>query len=316
MLRRPEPRAPLSDNRSVETVCGVCPGGCAVEARVEGGRLIAVRPLRDHPRGMLCPRGARAPDIVHSPDRVLHPHLRAGGALVPVSWDEAYGFLVERIRAIAAEHGPEALAIYTGRGNFELALNESFAPSGTSESSANAVLFPLGSPNAAGVGSLCYAAYGMLGTYACFGGFMRDVCVDIEGADLVLVWGSNPATDSPPLNLRRLAAARRRGARVVVIDHRRSETARALGAEWVGVRPGTDCALALGMMQVLIEEERFDRAFVSEWTHGFDELRAYTRDFAPAQVEAITGVPAATVRDLARAMARPRSAVLMYSGLE
>jgi len=316
MLRRPERSAPISENRTVETVCGVCPGGCGVEARVEGGRLRSVRPLRDHPRGLVCPRGARAADIVHAPDRLLYPQLRTGGRLVRTAWDDAFTHVVARLRAIAEEYGPESVCIYTGRGNFELALNESFAPSGTAESSANAVLFPFGSPNATGVGSLCYAAYGMLGTRACFGDFMRHVHVDIEGADRVFVWGANPATDSPPSNLRRLARVRDRGGRVVAIDHRRSETARALDADWVGIRPGTDCALALGMMHVLIDEDLYDREFVERWTHGFTELVDYVRSFAPERVAAITGVPAKRVRELARALARERSAVLMYSGLE
>jgi len=313
--------APADGEAVVAGICGVCSSGCGVEVVLEQGRIARLRPRHGHARGIVCTRGTRAPEIAHSPDRLLFPQLRAGrrgeGRLERVSWDDAYAFLVERLQAISAEHGPEALAVYTGRGNFELGLNEMFAPTGPAESSANAVLFPLGSPNAAGVGSLCFASYGMIAPHSCFGEVYRDLDEDLDHADLVLVWGANPATASPPENLVRLKQLQARGGRVVVIDHRRSETARALRAEWVGIRPGTDGALALGLLQVLIVEERYDHAFVREFTHGFEELAAYAAAFTPERVEAITGVPADTVRELARAVAAAAGcSILMYTGLE
>ncbi len=305
----------------VAGLCGVCPAGCGVDIVLAERRIVRLKPRRDHPRGIVCTRGTRAAEVVHAPERLPYPQLRVGergeGRFERVSWDDAYGFLVERLRTIADEYGPEALAVYTGRGNFELGLNEMFAPAGPAESSANAVLFPLGSPNATGVGSLCFVSYGMIAPHSCFGAVFRDLVDDIDHADLVLVWGANPATASPPENLVRLKQLQQRGGRVVVIDHRRSETARALRAEWVGVRPGSDGALALGMLQVLIAEDRYDHAFVERFTHGFDELRAYVAGFTPERVERITGVPAGTVRELARAVAAAAGcSVLMYTGLE
>ena len=163
----------------VPAICGVCAAGCGVEVVLERGRIKRLRPRRDHPRGIVCTRGTRAPEIVYSPDRLLYPQLRVGergeGRFERASWDDAYDFLVGRLQAIAAEHGPEALAVYTGRGNFELGLNETFAPAGPAESSANAVLFPFGSPNTTGVGSLCFVSYGMIAPYSCFGQEYRDL---------------------------------------------------------------------------------------------------------------------------------------------
>ena len=302
-------------------ICGVCAAGCGVDVVLEQGRIKRLRPRKGHPRGIVCTRGTRAPEIVYSPDRLLYPQLRVGergeGRFERVSWDDAYGFLVGRLQAIAAEHGPEALAVYTGRGNFELGLDEAFAPAGPAESSANAVLFPFGSPNTTGVGSLCFVSYGMIAPHACFGQEYRDLTEDLDHADLVLVWGANPATASPPENLVRLKQVQARGGRVVVIDPRRSETARALRAEWVGIRPGTDGALALGMLHVLIAERCYDHDFVERFTHGFDELAAYVEGFAPERVETITGVPAATVRELAHAVGTAAGcSILMYTGLE
>jgi anaerobic selenocysteine-containing dehydrogenase len=305
----------------VAGLCGVCSAGCGVDVFLDAGRVERLRPRKGHVKGIVCTRGTRAAEVVHSPDRLLVPQRRVGprgaGLFEPITWDDAYAFIVERLRAIAAEHGPEALAMYTGRGNFEFGLNEMFAPEGPSESSANAVLFPFGSPNATGVGSLCFVSYGMIAPRSVFGEVVRDVHDDVENADLAIVWGANPATASPASDLVRLKALQARGGRVVVIDHRRSETARALRAEWVGIRPGTDGALALGMINVLVAEQLYDRAFVERWTHGFEELRTYAASFTPDRVEAITGVPAGTVRDLARSIAAARGcATLMYTGLE
>jgi anaerobic selenocysteine-containing dehydrogenase len=305
----------------VAGICGVCPGGCGVNVHLVDGRIERLTPLKDHPLGIVCPRGAQAAEIVYSEDRVLYPQRRIGargeGRFERISWDEAYDMLVGALQRVKADYGPEAAAIYTGRGNFEFGLTEFFAPHDTSESSANAVLFPFGSPNSTGVGALCYAAHGMIAPEACFGDHLRSFFDDIDHADLILVWGANPATDSPPINLRRLKRARRRGARIVVIDPRRSETARAVGAEWIGIRPGTDGALALGVLQVLIEEGLYDRNFADNWTHGFAELRDYVAAFDPERVARITRVPADTVRNLARRIAAAKGcSFLMYTGLE
>lgn len=309
------------DESTVVSMCGVCPAGCGVRVLLENGRIERLLPLKEHPQGIVCPRGLRAKEIVYSPDRILYPQRRVGergsGQFRRISWDEAYELMVEKLHAIADQYGPEATSIYTGRGNFEYALNETFAPTGTVESSANAVLFPFGSPNAAGVGSLCYASYGMIATRSTFGDYARNFKEDIENADLILVWGGNPATDSPPINLKRIRRAKRRGAEVVVIDHRRSETAKAVRAEWIGIRPGADGALALSAIHVLLAEDLYDHAFVENWVHGFAELAAYVRDFTPERVEAITGVPAARIRRLARQIGTAAGcSILMHSGLE
>ncbi len=307
--------------KSVAAMCGVCPSGCGVTVHLAGGRIERLTPLKNHPLGIVCPRGVRAAEIVHSDDRLLYPQRRIGargeGRFERIGWDEAYGLWTTALRKAAADHGPEANCIYTGRGNFEFGLNEAFSPSGTSETSANAVLFPFGSPNTTGIGSLCYAAHGMIAPQGLFGCHLRDLEEDIDGADLILVWGANPATDSPPANLRRIKQARQRGAHIIVIDHRRSETARATDAEWLGIRPGTDGALALGAIQVMIEEGLYDRAFVAGWVHGFEELADYVKAFTPQRVAGITGIPEDSIRALARRIAAARGcAFVMYTGLE
>lgn len=310
-----------SEDHVVVSLCGVCPAGCAVQVYLKDGKIERQAPLIGHPQGTICPRGMAAKEIVYSPDRILYPQRRVGARgenkFERISWEEAYQVMVAKLHSIRDQYGPEAVSIYTGRGNFEFGLNESFAPSGTVESSANAVLFPFGSPNTTGVGSLCYVSYGMVASRANFGDYLRNVKEDIEHADLILVWGENPATDSPPTNFRLLKEAQKRGARIIVIDHRRSETAQALRAEWIGIRPGTDGALALGAIHELLKEDLYDHDFVEQWTHGFEELRAYVQDFSPERVEEITWVPAEQVRGLARAVAQAKGcSILTYTGLE
>ncbi|MFN8492502.1 MAG: molybdopterin-dependent oxidoreductase [Caldilineaceae bacterium] len=306
---------------TIVSMCGVCPEGCGAEVHLVDGRIQRLTPIKGHPHSVLCTRGMKASEIVYSPDRLLYPQRRIGerGAnqFERITWDEAYATIVQNLRRVADQYGPEAVGIYTGRGNFEYGLNEMFAPAGTAESSANAVLFPFGSPNTSGVGALCYVSYGMIAPRACFGEYMMNMTEDLDNADLILVWGENPATDSSPINLPRLRQAQQRGARIIVIDHRRSETAQALRCEWFGVRPGTDGALALGAIHVLITEDLYDHEFVEQWTHGFAELRDYVQAFTPERVAQITGVPATQVRDLARAMARAQGcSILTYTGLE
>ncbi|MDR1727241.1 MAG: molybdopterin-dependent oxidoreductase [Acidobacteriota bacterium] len=306
---------------TVTGLCGVCPSGCAVDIHLSGGRIDRLTPAKGHPRGIVCPRGAAAREIVYSPDRLLHPERRVGGRgegrFERVSWEQAYDMIAENLQNLARRFGPETVCVYTGRGNFEYGLNEQFAPEGTVESSANAVLLPFGSPNTTGVGSLCYVSYGMIAPRACFGDYMCRTHEDIERAELIIVWGANPATDSPPRKLIRIKDAQKRGARVIVIDPRRSETAKATRARWVGLRPGTDGALALGVLHVLIDEGLYDRNFVENWTHGFDELKGYVKGFPPERVARITWTTPATIRRLARAIGRARScAICMYTGLE
>lgn len=290
-------------------------------AELRDGLLTKVRAQEDHPLGMICRLGASSPEMVYSPHRLRHPLKRTGprgsGQFERISWDEAMETIASRLKQTRADHGAEACGIYTGRGSFDLALCDVYQPRDTAVSSASSVLFPFGSPNTFGVGALCYVSYAMIAPHVTMGGMLINMDSDIEQAELIVIWGANPATDSPPLSHKQIMEARKRGAEIVVIDPRRNGTARESGAEWIPVRPGTDGALALSMIQVLIEEDLYDEKFVSEWTVGFEELARYTQHFRPEAVEEITWVPAETIRSLARRIAAARGASpVMYTGLE
>jgi cysteine desulfurase NifS len=301
-------------------LCGICPAGCWVTVTLQDGKMMAVRP-QDHPLGMICTNGVHSAEIVHDPDRLQHPMRRVGPKgtheFERISWDEAFEIIVERLQALKAEHGPESTAIYTGRGSFELALCDVFQPADVAISSASSVLFPFGSPNTLGVGALCYVSFAMIAPHTTFGEYYHTMDHDIENAELIVIWGANPATDSPPLAHEQIKKAVLRGAEVICIDPQRNHTAREIAAQWIPIRPGTDGALALGLINVFIEEELFDEPFVKDWTRGFEDLKTYVQHFRPEVVEDITGIPAETVLDLARRIARARGACpIMYTGLE
>jgi cysteine desulfurase NifS len=302
-------------------LCGICPAGCFITATLQDGRLVRVEPQEDHPLGMLCHIGRHSPQIVHDPDRLLYPLRRSGPKgsyqFERISWDEAMDTVVAALLKIKESHGPEALAIYTGRGSFDMSLCDIFQPADAAVSSASSVFFPFGSPNTLGVGALCYVSFAMIAPHVTMGEMYITMETDLEQAELIVIWGANPATDSPPLTHRQILQARERGAQVIAIDPRRSGTAREADARWIPIRPGTDGALALALIGVLVEEELYDEGFARDWTVGFDDLCQLVQHYRPEVAEHITGVPAETVRELARQLASARGACpVMYSGLE
>ncbi|HEY97488.1 MAG TPA: aminotransferase class V-fold PLP-dependent enzyme [Dehalococcoidia bacterium] len=302
-------------------ICGICPAGCWVEVALDKNRMVGIRPDPDHSLGTICRLGEHAVEIVYSDHRLKSPIRRVGPKgsydFENITWDQAYDNIIENMNKIKNESGPEAVGIYTGRGAQELSLCDMFQPAGITVSSASNVLFPFGSPNTTGVGALCYVSLHVIAPGVTMGRSGVDMFSDVENAEMIIVWGTNPATDSPPVDMQRLETAAGRGADIVVIDPRRTETVVRTGGQWVPIRPGTDGALALSLIEVLIEEDLYDEDFAENWCHGFAELRAYTQHFSPEVVETITGVPAETIHDLARRIASADGACpLLYTGLE
>jgi anaerobic selenocysteine-containing dehydrogenase len=299
-------------------LCGICPSGCGVEVMMDGERLHRIKPMKSHPLGIVCTRGVHSEEIIYSPDRLRFPMKRIGnrgeGKWEGISWEEAFEISARLIKKVVGKYGPEAMAIYSGRGGFEQSLLDMF-PTGGYDGIALNLLFPLGSPNTFSVSSLCNNSHRVLAPMTTLGTSYDHLFPDFEQSDQIVVWGSNPATDSPPINLRKILEAKDRGVKVVVIDPLRTFTAEKAD-EWIGIRPGTDGALALGIAHVMMEKGSYDSAFADHWTYGMQEFREYIKGFSPKEVEKITWVKAEKIEEVARDLSKMKTALLLHTGLE
>jgi len=227
---------------TVTGVCGICPGGCGVNIELVDGKIDSISPLKDHPIGVVCVRGLHAKEIVYSKDRLKYPLRRTGergeGKFERISWDEALDRIAEAFQKIKREYGAEAVMSYFGRGSFDNNLTDLFGARGMPCQGVSGFLFPFGSPNGTGCSSVCYVSYGIFASLSTIGAQMETTFADFANTDLLLLWGSNPPTDSPPSRMKKILDAKRRGVRVIVIDHMRSDIAK-MAHQWVGVRSGT-----------------------------------------------------------------------------
>ena len=292
--------------RVIRTMCPMnChPTLCGMLVEVEDGRVTRVTGDPDNPdsRGFLCVRGQAAPEILDNDKRLLYPMLRArrGGAWRRATWDEALDLIVARMRAA----GRESVATWPGHGIFANNYGTR-VHSHLLRRFSNIYGCQWWSP-----AIICWALGGFgLGLT----GLLEPNTKEDMGANanLILLWGANLA--SQPNTGRHLAAAKRRGARVVTIDVRQTEAA-AQSDETFLIRPGTDAALALAMLHVLVAERFVDREFVAQHTVGFERLAAHLATHTPAWAAAITGIPAERIVDLARRYATTRPAMILVGG--
>lgn len=291
---------------TVKTMCPMnChPTLCGMEVEVTGdGVRIQGDPDNPDSRGNLCIRGKAAHEIVGNPERLLTPLIREARGRDDwreANWDEVLDLIAERMTAA----GREAVALWQGHGN---AANDygTGVKRGQMERFAN--LYGCQHWNPAmicwGLGGFGLGLTGALETST-----KEDMG---ENSELILLWGAN--TVSQKNTVPHLEAARRRGARIVTIDVRRTE-AGALADEVLLVRPGSDAALALAMMHVLIAEGLVDRAFVEEHTLGFGALADHVAPFTPEWAAGETGLPAETIRNLAITYGRTRPAMIVLGG--
>ena len=305
---------------TVVGVCGICPGGCGVRVVLVDGKVKKILPIKDHPVGVVCIRGIHSKEIIYSRDRLKYPLRRVGekgeGRFERITWDDALDDIVRAFRKTKHEYGAQAVMSYFGRGSFDTNLVDVFGAPDPTSKGVTGFLYPFGSPNGTGVSSLCSVSYNLLAAIPTLGSSMHAIYPDFANTDLMVIWGANPPTDSPPSKVKKILGAKKRGVKLVVIDPMRSQMAKKAD-QWVGIRPGTDGALALGMVHVIVNEGLHDEAFVRDWTLGFEALRDYVQEFSPEKVEKITRVPRETIRGLARSIASAKGAsLLMYTGLE
>ncbi|MDT7817298.1 MAG: hypothetical protein QOJ42_7214 [Acidobacteriaceae bacterium] len=299
--------------RTVQAVCSHdCPDSCAVLVSVdEAGKATRIQGDPSHPvtRGFLCGKVAKYLDRVYSPARLLQPMRRRRGAakgkmplgreaevFEPIGWDEALDLIAERLSSIAQQHGPESILPYSYAGTMGVL----------------------------GYGSMDRRFFHRLGASR----LDRTICATAGGDALVSVYGKKLGTDPEHFRHARyiiawaanihgnnvhlwpfVQEARRHGARLVVIDPYRTRTAQV--ADWhIPIQPGTDTALALGLMRIIIEEGLYDRDYVARHTVGFEELRQHVQLYTPDHVAGLTGIPAADIERLAREYASSSPSVI------
>ena len=282
------------------TFCRICEPLCGMVATVEDGRLEQLRPDREHPlsRGYACPKGIAMTDVQNDPDRVLYPLKRVGGPgeFERTTWPEAMEAIGARLRRVLGERGPDGVGWYMGN------------PGAFSYSHVlwvKGFLDALGSPHYYSAGSQDvnnrFAASALL-----YGSPLVVPIPDLARTDFLLMVGANPLVShgsvlSAPRVREQLNAITDRGGRVVVVDPRRTETARQY--EHLPIRPDADAWLLLSLLNVIFEEGLVDRDFVSAWTDGAEALEQAASAHPPEQTEARTGLPPERVREVARGFA-------------
>ena len=306
-------------------ICGLCfhsPGCGAIVHFDDNERIVDLEPDPGAPVGsVLCPMARSAAEIVYSEERLTQPLKRVGAKgtyeFEPISWDAAYDLIAEKLESIKQTHGPEAAGFYAGTGSYERGYKDMFQLKGSEIYLASSILFPYGSPNTFGVGAPCYTSLGVLAPKVTMGCRHIDMYSDVDNADLIFVWGTDPSTSTPPSMYKRLKTAADEGADIIVIDPRKTRCAEIEGSQWIPIRPGSDGALALALSHVLIRDGLYDKAFVEKWTRGFDDFAEYVRDFSPERAAALTGISENTIEDLAERIAEAEGATyIMYTGLE
>lgn len=298
----------------IRTFCRVCESACGLVADLEDGRIVGLRPDREHPvtKGFACNRGIAGLDIHRDPDRLNVPLRRtASGTFDRIGWDTAIGEITERLSAIRSAHGPSALSTYIGN---PTAFNSLFTP-------ASAAFFgQLGVQRSFSSGTQD-CANKFAGSEAVFGSSTIHPIPDIENTDVLLVFGENPRVSHMSFlsiadPMRVLKAAKSRGAAIHFINPRSIESAGPDTGDVVKIRPDTDVYLLAAMLCAIDEGPGFDAAATRSHGRHTEELRAFVRRYPPERVARVVGIDAPTIRTLAIEFANaPSASVHMSTGV-
>ncbi len=290
-----------------KSVCMGCHIHCKVEGHLTNGRLVRIEEDKAFPKAeairpivRACPRARAFPDYVYHPDRIRFPLKRIGergdGRWKEISWEEALDEIAAKLDDIRRRWGAEAIATAVGTARTHDEYRMRF-------------LNLLGSPNNFGQGQICYgpgtmlsrAIYGWPDFYPAIGRTTR----------CVVILGGNPGQAARGL-WHALLGAQQAGAKLIVVDPRRTSVAERADI-WLQLRPGTDCALYLGMINVIIEEGLYDKTFVHNWCYGFDKLAERVKSYDLEKVARITWVSAQKIREAAELYARMKPGVIIHT---
>lgn len=292
-------------------------GGCGAEIYVKDGKVICVEGDENHPhnQGRLCPKGLALPQYMYHPDRVTTPLKRIGergeGKWEPISWDEAYATIEARLKNIRDKYGAESVIFCQGTGR-DIGGPITF------------LMYAYGSPNWVQVGlagHACYtprlgAMFATQGAYCVLDASQfleeRYESKEWEPPKYIIIWAQNPIAGCHDGFFGHwIIDCMKRGSRLIVIDPR-STWFSCRADVHLQNRPGTDGAIALGMLNVIINEGIYDKDFVEKWCYGFDELKERVQEYPPEKVEEITWVPADLIRKAARLYAQNKPSAIQW----
>jgi anaerobic selenocysteine-containing dehydrogenase len=285
----------------VRSTCGLCHNGCGVLIHVEDGQPTRIEGDPDSPinQGSLCIKGQASLEYLYHPDRLRYPLQRVGqrgvGKWQAISWDKALDLLAENLATIKDNYGAEALAIIEGAAK---GIHDSYPPR-----FANV----FGTPNIAKAGHICDVPRSRASAVTC--GF-RPYADFNYPPRCIVIWGLNPAENYHYLYPQILRAIDQ-GTKLIVIDPRKTELAERADW-WLPVRPASDLALALAMMNVIINESLYDKSFVDGWTVGFDQLKAHVQNYPPQKVGEIAWVDPEAITAIARLYATSKPACIAW----
>ena len=294
---------------TVQTFCRICEALCGLEVTVEGDRVVDIKPDDDHvaTRGYACLKGLKQHRMYDTPDRLLYPMQRIDGELQRVSWDEVLGSIGSKVRELIDNHGSDSIAMYVGTAAGFGVLHPVFAQ-GFMQGVGSASMFSSATQDCANKFSVAREVYGFPFTQP---------FPDLENLDCLIIVGANPAISkwsflqvSNPI--RRLKEIESRGAKIFVVDPRRTETAKVAG-EHVFIRPNTDVFFYLSFLHEFLATAEIDRTRIDEYMTGFDELCSIAKAWPPERTAEVTRVPADKLRELVRAYREADGAALYCS---
>ncbi len=290
--------------KTIRTICQFCYTGCGLLARraADGPLSVAGDPAHPANRGQLCAKGLAIPEMMQGKNRLTHPLKKTRGGFAKISWNDAFKIAADRLGEIRARFGPRGLVRCAGAPVSYHARDGFRQFAGV-----------FGTPNFTSPASLCMAPR-MMTFQALIGGTRAEA--DFERTRLLIFWGNNPLASERYSSFASfngmkqiVPRLKQNGARIIAIDPFRTETVRQAD-DWVRINLGSDAALGLAMIHVIIAENLYDPDFVAAYTHGFEQLKAHVEPFDPVWAARITGLSANAIAELARIYAVTKPAAI------
>jgi anaerobic selenocysteine-containing dehydrogenase len=285
----------MDNFKKIRTVCRSCHGGCGVIVHVKNDKVIKVEGDPESPisHGTMCSKGLAITQLVYHPDRIIYPMKKKENNWQRISWEEALDTITKKFKEVIKNYGPEAIIIGQGTGRD---YESHFSRFGNL----------LGTPNLLTAGHMCYLSRVGASLITCG---RHPVCDYVNNPKCIILWACNPLWTNPDeykgVNFWH---AYEKGAKLIVIDPRKGFLAKKADY-WLQLRPGTDVALALGFFRVIIEEELYDKEFVTHYVHGWDDfVERVMKDYPLNRVEKITWIDQELIQNAARLYATTKPA--------